>query len=1232
MKKATKATNADCIRRAINISSQKDFFKFDKKSFNPALVNANIPITSPKLVELMTTIQELDKNDMAKYGKKFKHIIYSDLRSSIAGIKLVAAVLTSYGMSNIYKNNLKVSIPDSNDNFALLSSLATYDKPFPVKLRKDILTVFNERPGNIYGEKVRFLLIDQGYKEGIDVYDVKYIHLVDDLTTPSDEKQAIGRGTRFCGQKGLEFHPELGWPLHIFKYKLEIDKSKYGEEDAFMLYIKESGIDIKKLYFAAELESICRFGAVDYEINKAIHEFGNEKEDNLEKKDIFVGYERLMEFKVKDMYESLDREQNGDFKMLKKAYNNFGGALKFNFKKTQKFIDITKVKELLPNLEKPLDFIDMRKYVRKYFNKLKWSNLEFKNMCLGDDKEKKNDRIVSLSNSQAFVSNYFNSKSCYKGILFWHSVGTGKTCSAIATASSSFEKDGYTILWVTRHTLKPDIWKNIYTQVCSQTIKEKIEMGMNIPEKDVKAPLKYLDDRWVTPLSYKQFTNLINGKNEFYKEMVKRNGKADPFKKTLIIIDEAHKLFAEDTPAQERPDVKALKRALYQSYGTSKKESCKLLLMTATPYTNDPMQLFKLLNLMRERDYFDEDFDSFKDKYLDPNTYKFRKDMNKEFLDRITGYISYLNRERDVRNFAYPVIYTKKVNYSSIGSSTSSVGLIVKILDDIKDYLSIHPTKATEIIEYLKEISKKPKKTTKTTDIITQEEALDLCITPGKKGAKKDENNDYDEIKDFIKEINGKLKDFEKEEKKKAKELEKEEKKKAKELEKEEKKKAKETNKKGAKKKVKSASPKKSKTPSPKKSKTPSPKKSKTPSPKKSKSPSPKKSKSPSPIRKTPPGKMGRNSAATIIQKKLKGFMYPFVNRVSTNINDREVYFRKLIKHLKVDVKSKNNCLQYEGMKDGKPVFKIGSNIILKTQIGTKSKNGVAYLSGFKDVEGKLYKYAVKIGKREDLNREEMVLEKLRMALVNHESFHFPFLYATLYCDSLKKEFSKVSEGELKEFPQILNALYKASKSKGEISILLNELANGDLKSFCHINYKDGQLMHNALVQVVLSLFSFYATTEMQHCDSHWGNFLYHKIRPGGYIHYKIASVDYYLENLGYLWVIWDFGLSRPFSEKAVLMNYDIGRILYAFMNKKQKGWLEDKLKYEPTFTNNVADIINDYFVLNKNLYNRFYTKALMTMLISSMFKNFAKLGWISTIPPSDKKMIINDKPYVISF
>ena len=756
----TFSKKAECIRRVINNSSKNDFYKFDNKSFNALKIKEFLDINSPKLAHLIKKIQELDDNDMKKYGKQFKHIIYSDLRSSIAGIKLVASVFKAYGMNNIYNDKLKINIPDSGDNFALLSSVAIYNKPFPVKLRNEILKIFNERPDNIYGEKIRFLLIDQGFKEGIDCFDVKYIHLFDDLISPADQKQAIGRGTRFCGQKGLEFNPEIGWPLHVFKYKLILNERFKDEKDAFMLFINEEKIDIKKLFFAAELENICRFGAVDYEINKAIHEFGNEKEDNLDKKDVFEKFEGFRNFEIKDMYHSLDKNENEDFALIKKAYGNFGGDIK---KKKRPFIDIKKVKSIGINLKKKLDFIEMRKYIRRYFNDFKWKNLEFKNGCVNNGDIVKS-RFATLNNSQQFVSEYFNSSSIYKGILFWHSVGTGKTCSAIATASKSFEKDGYTILWITRHTLKPDIWKNMYNLICSSTIREKIENGVNIPENMNGNYLKYLDGRWVMPISYKQFSNLVAGKNEFYKELVKRNGKEDPLKKTLIIIDEAHKLFAEDTPAAEKPDIRLLKNAIYKSYEYSKNDSCKLLLMTATPYTNDPIQLFKLLNLLKTDNYFPEKFEDFKEMYLDDN-YKFRKEngQHKKFLDNITGYISYLNREKDARQFAYPVIYTEDVLMSSTNNNLI-FDVYKNFMEDIDKHIEIDLEKANEILLNFKEQLKEDKKNLKNNKEISQEEALFLCMNV--------KNNDLDpsekikEMNNYVKEITNIIKEKKKEMKK----------------------------------------------------------------------------------------------------------------------------------------------------------------------------------------------------------------------------------------------------------------------------------------------------------------------------------------------------------------------------------------------------------------------------------------------------------------------------------
>jgi sRNA-binding protein len=839
---------ADCIRRTINNSSSKDYFKFDKKAYNADKIRANLHITSPKLENLLNHIKELDDNDFAKYGKKFKHIIYSDVKNSLSGIKLIASTFKAFGMNNIYNEKFSIDLKKSNDNFALLTSVAIYDKPFPVRLRKEIIKLYNQRPENINGELVRFLLIDQGFKEGIDVYDVKYIHLFDELLTPADEKQAIGRGTRMCGQLGLEFNPELGWPLHVFKYKLKMtddlkEKYKNEDDDAFTLFLKESKINVKKLFFAAELENICRFGAVDYEINRAIHEFGNENEDNLELPAIKEQLDKFQTFKIKDMYSSLNRDNINEFDLVKKAYYKYGGVMKkkgiakkplgnnknkqgFINKKTNRFIDIKKVKPINKVLVKKLDFIEMRKYIRKYFRIYKWTNIKFANGCVKKDEENKpKKRVVDLTNSQLFVSNFMTAESSYKGILFWHSVGTGKTCSAIATASNTFEKEGYTILWVTRHTLKPDIWKNIYREVCSVTIKEKLEKGEQIPQDISGNFLKYLDNKWIMPISYKQFSNLIAGKNVFYNELVKRNGKSDPLKKTLIIIDEAHKLFAEDTPPNERPNINILKKAIYHSYNSSKENSCKLLLMTATPYTNDPMQLFKLINLLKEDDYFEEDFEKFSQEFLDDN-YKFKSGKNKLFLDKITGYISYLNRERDVRQFAYPVIYNRDIKMSSKKDLDGEDNDFYKLFfDDIRDYVAVSISGVKAIITYLK-LKAKPKKTVN--DIISQEEAFDLCMSKNKdKSSKKDakEPNFFedlvDELGDLIKEQIKADKEKEKNRKKKEKEDEKEEKRKEKEAKKKEKEEAKAKKEPKAKKGPKANEP-KAKTKS--KSKSPSPK------------------------------------------------------------------------------------------------------------------------------------------------------------------------------------------------------------------------------------------------------------------------------------------------------------------------------------------------------------------------------------------------------------------------
>ena len=93
-----------------------------------------------------------------------------------------------------------------------------------------------------------------------------------------------------------------------------------------------------------------------------------------------------------------------------------------------------------------------------------------------------------------------------------------------------------------------------------------------------------------------------------------------------------------------------------KSYSVSKKDSLKLLLMSATPITEDPMSAVKILNLLLEGDdRFPEDFEEFKSLYCNDNGL-FSNLGSFSFVDKVSGLISYIDRSNDRSQFAYPIM------------------------------------------------------------------------------------------------------------------------------------------------------------------------------------------------------------------------------------------------------------------------------------------------------------------------------------------------------------------------------------------------------------------------------------------------------------------------------------------------------------------------------------------------------------------------------------------------
>jgi hypothetical protein len=633
-------SKAECIRNRSNFSSVKSFHLIDKKDFNHQLLRLYIDNdASPKLKLLLKKIKALDAKDMKTSGKVYKHLIFTDVNKSAYGAKILASALSAYGMTmalhpqgtgfSVYSD--EKLLETKGNNFGVLLSKSFYERPVNIKVRKALLEKFNSRPDNVYGDLIRFIILDQGFKEGIDLFDVKYVHLFEPLVVLADEKQAIGRATRFCGQKGLQFHPRFGWPLYVFKYDIKIPDDKQDQfadsKNLFELYLKYSNIDMRKIIFAAELESATIGASVDTELTRTVHNFSIEKPSPILK--------------------SID-EKTPEVAQIQ------GGVG-------------SKAPPTIMNLT------NMRQYIRKYFIRNRYPRIELANNCISGGNScmttggnscmtSGGANIVNFTPTQDFIRQYFQPQSAYKGLLLHHSVGTGKTCTAIATATSSFDQQGYTILWVTRHTLKNDIWKNMFNQVCHLDIQRQLQEGMKLPQK-ISGNMKYLSKNWMLPISYKQFSNMLLKKNKIYNDIVNHNGSEDPLRKTLLIIDEAHKLYSPTVAKSEQPDTEILEKMIQNSYDKSGKDSVRVLLMTATPFTEDGMEMIKLLNLLKNNDKFPINFNEFSKKYLDDGGY-FTRNGLKTFQDKVSGYISYLNRSRDARNFAHPIIENVYANIS----------------------------------------------------------------------------------------------------------------------------------------------------------------------------------------------------------------------------------------------------------------------------------------------------------------------------------------------------------------------------------------------------------------------------------------------------------------------------------------------------------------------------------------------------------------------------------------
>lgn len=815
---------ATCVRSVSATVPFKKRHMFNDSTFNEAELRALLPSMSSKFNTLLETIQRADAEDMATHGKLFKHFIFTDLRKGAVGAKAIASFLQVNGFDNVLKaetgfrrrrvldadkkpvldeagkptyrmertKKLKVTLAaiaptaGGSNRMGLLQSSPLWKSQLGVDIRKKMLSIFNGRPDNIHGEQIRIMILDSKFKEGIDLYDVKYVHLMEPAITEADLKQAVGRATRFCGQRGLQFVPNVGWKLKVFLYETEFasgfpfseDASEELRIDAHTYMMAHSGLDLGLLEMTRQLTVLGIRSAVDYDLTYKINNFKIATQiHNLTELQEAVVVEvnpqtggavsvlrsvkdldrtkcgrranKFFPFTVKDMRAAMrdagipvpanaDREwfckhvtdgvvqrllaiQKARLEALPKGKDTAKtlttvtpmptatakstasyqvpavpppsavSTIASNSDSVRIQVPNSPYQVLFPVPEKPerlsaaeiaempdvgaffaaaearvalekaadLSFAEFQRWVSDTYGRFAWDSPVVKSAC---EFAPPVGQPVQFSRSQDFVRHYLTPTSPHKGLLAWHSVGTGKTCTAVATATTTFEKEGYSILWVTRNSLMADVWKNMFGAVCSVPIQEHLAAGKKLPSR-LGTQKRLVSKLWFDPISYKTLQNALvpvkkgarkGAINKLGRVLRERNGTVDPLRRTFLIIDEVHKLLDGDLKTSEQADFAEIARMIQASYDKSGVDSCKVLLMTATPITDDPKGLFDLLNLLIDRPAAKfPPIEDFRAKYTTAEG-QITEAGEHFFQERAKGLISYLNREFDPSAFAQP--------------------------------------------------------------------------------------------------------------------------------------------------------------------------------------------------------------------------------------------------------------------------------------------------------------------------------------------------------------------------------------------------------------------------------------------------------------------------------------------------------------------------------------------------------------------------------------------------
>jgi superfamily II DNA or RNA helicase len=237
----------------------------------------------------------------------------------------------------------------------------------------------------------------------------------------------------------------------------------------------------------------------------------------------------------------------------------------------------------------------------------------------------------SLLTHQKIVRDYLNVYTPYRGLLLYHGLGSGKTCSSIAIAEGL--KTYKNVIVMTPASLRrnyieemkkcgDDIYKKnqfwefipivsktdpmIQTLAAILQLKDKVIIEMRGAWLvNVKKPSNYVSlnadekeslDKQIEQMIDAKYTFMnYNGMRMSHLKTLSSDFTQNPFSNHVIVIDEAHNFISRIVNKLKRPT--SLSMRLYDMLMSA--ENVKIILLTGTPVINYPNEVAIIFNILR---------------------------------------------------------------------------------------------------------------------------------------------------------------------------------------------------------------------------------------------------------------------------------------------------------------------------------------------------------------------------------------------------------------------------------------------------------------------------------------------------------------------------------------------------------------------------------------------------------------------------------------------------------